>query len=219
VPDAVKVTAGGRGFLLATIPGYTIDYNGLELTLVKRLSNRWMGRIAFGYNDSREHFNSASGRYDTNGNPTPTVNEPLIDGGQHAPQASAGVFLNAKWQLSANGMYQGPHGLELAASVYGRQGYPFPIYRSQALGADTLNVLVSPRVDAFRLDSLWNVDFRVARSFAVHGANLRLIGDLFNVFNANTELVRVNNIGASNFNALTQNLSPRIFRVGVVVGF
>jgi hypothetical protein len=33
---------------------------------------------------------------------------------------------------------------------------------------------------------------------------------LFNAFNANTELVRVNNIGASNFNALTQNLSPRI---------
>jgi hypothetical protein len=37
-----------------------------------------------------------------------------------------------------------------------------------------------------------------------------MVGDLFNAFNANSELVRVNNIGASNFNALTQNLSPRI---------
>jgi len=48
---------------------------------------------------------------------------------------------------------------------------------------------------------------------------LRLIGDLFNVLNADTALVRNNNILSPGFNALAQNLSPRIFRVGVVVGF
>lgn len=37
--------------------------------------------------------------------------------------------------------------------------------------------------------------------------------------NANTALVRVNNITSTTFNALAQNLSPRIARVGVVVGF
>jgi hypothetical protein len=219
IPVAAKVTAGGAGFRLANVPGYTIDYNGLELTLVKRLSQRWMGRVAFSYNDSREHFSAAEGLYDTNGNPTRTVNEPLIDGGQHAPQASAGLYLNARWQFAANGMYQAPYGLEVAASVFGRQGYPFPIYRSQALGSDTLNVLVSPRVDTFRLANVWNTDVRVARAFRARQLGIRLVGDLFNVFNANTELVRVNNLGASNFNALSQNLSPRIFRIGVVVGF
>ncbi len=219
VPSAAAVAASGGGFVLANIPGYTVDYNGLELTLVKRLSQRWMGRVGFSYNDSREHFSSAEGLYDTNGNPTRTVNEPLVDGGQHAPQASVGTYLNAKWQFSANGMYQAPYGLEVAASVFARQGYPFPIYRSQSLGSDTLNVLVSPEVDTFRLANLWTTDLRVARAFRLQHATLRLVGDLFNAFNANTELVRVNNIGASNFNALSQNLSPRIFRVGVVVGF
>jgi hypothetical protein len=39
------------------------------------------------------------------------------------------------------------------------------------------------------------------------------------VFNANTALVRVNDVASTSFNALAQNLSPRIFRVGLVVGF
>ena len=43
--------------------------------------------------------------------------------------------------------------------------------------------------------------------------------DVFNVFNANTALVRVNNVTSTRFNALAQNLSPRIARVGVVIGF
>ena len=49
--------------------------------------------------------------------------------------------------------------------------------------------------------------------------NLRLIGDLFNVMNANTVLIRNNNVLSTAFNTVGQNLSPRIFRVGVVVGF
>ncbi len=49
--------------------------------------------------------------------------------------------------------------------------------------------------------------------------NLRLIGDLFNTFNSNTVLVRNNNLASTTFNAIAQNLSPRIFRIGVVFGF
>ena len=47
----------------------------------------------------------------------------------------------------------------------------------------------------------------------------RLIGDLFNIINANTVLIRNNNIPATPFNQITHNLSPRIFRAGLVVGF
>jgi hypothetical protein len=219
VPDAARVAAGGGGFLLTNVPGYVVDYHGLELTLVKRLSDRWMGRLAFSYNNAREHFGTAEGRYDTNGNPTRTVAEPLVEGGQHAPQASPGVYLNAKWQFAASGMHQTAYGLEVAASVFGRQGYPFPVYRSQTLGADTLSVLLTPLVDTYRLPSVWNTDLRIARSFGLARGNIRLVGDLFNVFNANTALVRNHNLASPTFNQIVQNLSPRIFRAGVVVGF
>jgi hypothetical protein len=118
-------------------------------------------------------------------------------------------------------MYQAPYGIEVAGNVFGRQGYPFPLYRTQALGADSgLNVLVTPKIDTFRYDNVWDTDLRVARSFKLRSVNVRLIGDLFNVMNANTVLIRNNNIGSTAaFNQITQNLSPRIFRAGLAVGF
>jgi len=220
-----------QGVIVTNAPGYYTDYHGLELNVLKRLSNKWMGRVSIGFNNAREHFSTPEGRYNTNGNPTGTPQEPLIDGGQFAPTPSVtgGLFLNSRWQFNANGMYLAPYGVEVAANVFGRQGYPFPIYRgSIALGADTnQRVLVSPRIDSFRLDNVWNTDLRFAKPFRVtrgtQSVELRLIGDIFNLFNANTELARNGDIGNTNattgFRALSKNVSPRIFRLGLVVGF
>jgi hypothetical protein len=80
-------------------------------------------------------------------------------------------------------------------------------------------VLVTPTIDYFRYDSVWDTDVRAARAFAVRNVTLRVVGDVFNLFNANTVLVRNNNILATTFNQIAQNLSPRIFRVGVQVRF
>jgi hypothetical protein len=128
--------------------------------------------------------------------------------------------MNARWQLNANGMYQAPHGIELAANVFGRQGYPFPLFRSQTLGADTnTSVLVTPAIDTFRYPNLWDTDLRVAKTVRLGTAHLQLVADVFNLFNANTAVVRNNNILSPTFNTLAQNLSPRIFRAGVIIGF
>jgi hypothetical protein len=227
IPNAAKIAAGGNGFVTTNVPGYSTGYHGVEVGLTKRLSNKWMGRAGFSWNNATEHFDGPDGIYDTNGNPTPTATEPLKNGGQFAPQSggsgSGTIYINAKWQFNANAMYQAPWGLELSANVFGRQGYPFPIVRSgttAALGADSgVTVLVSPEIDTFRFPNLWNTDLRVARQFRTDRLSVRAIFDLFNVMNANTALVRVNNVSSTTFNALAQNLSPRIARVGLVVGF
>jgi hypothetical protein len=148
----------------------------------------------------------------------------LKDGGQFAPQSGGSgagtIYMNARWQFNANGLYQAAYGIELSANVFGRQGYPFPLFRSQSLGADSgVQVLVTPEIDTLRLPNLWNTDLRIAREFTGRGLRVRLIGDLFNVLNANTALVRNNNILSPGFNSLAQNLSPRILRLGMVVGF
>src|SRR3954466_2070465 len=150
IPNPAKVAAGGNGFATTNIPGYSTDSSGLELSVNKRLTNRWMGRIAFSLNNAREHFDDAAGMYDTSGNPTPTLSEPLKNGGQYAPQSggsgSGNVYINAKWQFNANAMYQAAWGIELSGNVFGRQGYPYPLFRqgtTAALGPDsTLSVLV-----------------------------------------------------------------------------
>ena len=223
VANQAKVTAGGSGFLLTNWDGYSTDYHGLEFSAVKRLSNRWMGRVGVSLNNAREHY-APQAMYDTNGNPTRTITEPLVDGGQLAPQSSGNsvgnVYINARWQLNANGLYQAPFGIDVAANVFGRQGYPFPLFRTQALGADTgLSVLVTPTIDTFRYDNVWDTDLRVARTFKLRAVSLRVIGDVFNVANANTVLIRNNNVLSTAFNTVAQNLSPRILRLGLTVGF
>ena len=224
VANGTKVVAGGGGFLTTTVPGYTTDYHGVEVALVKRLSHRWMGRVAFGYNNAREHYSNPAGVYDTNGNPTPTVNEPLVNGGQFAPSSSASsgsgtVYTNAKWQMNANGMYLAPFGIEASANVFGRQGYPFPLFRTQTLGGESLSVLVTPAIDTFRYDNVWDGDVRAARTFKIQTLSLRVTGDVFNVMNANTVFVRNNNILSTSFNQIAQNMSPRIFRIGLEFRF
>jgi hypothetical protein len=223
VPIQSLVTAGGNGFLLTNWNGYYTDYNGLELSMVKRMSNRWMARVGFAFNNARDHFENADAMYDTNGNPTRTDTEPLIDGGQHA-ELTAGsgagdVFINAKWQLNANAVYLLPYDVEFGVSVFGRQGYPFVPFRQTTLGADSLRVLVAPEIDAYRLPNLWNTDLRFAKRWDVARTNLQIIGDLFNLFNANTELVRVRNAASTSYRTISQNLSPRILRIGLRVGF
>ena len=227
IPSAAAITAGGNGFMTTNVPGFYTDYHGVEVSMNKRLSNRWMGRMGLAFNNSREHFPEAAGLIDTNGNPTPTVTEPLVNGGQFAPQSGGSgagtIYINARWQFNANALYQAPYGLELSANVFGRQGYPYPIVRSgtaAALGADSaLTVLLSPRIDTFRHPNLWNTDVRIARQFGAGPAHIRLMLDVFNLLNANTALVRVNDLTSTSFNTLAQNLSPRIARVGAVVGF
>jgi hypothetical protein len=223
IPDPAAVAAGGNGLLVDSWDGFSTNYHGIEVGLNKRLSNRWMGRVSFAYNNATQSYEAQALRNGT-GNPTPTLVVPLKDGGQFAPQSAGSgagtIYVNAKWQFNANGLYQAPYGIELSANVFGRQGYPYPLFRSQSLGADTgVQVLVTPEIDTFRHPNLWNTDIRVAREFRVRTLRLRLIGDVFNLFNENTALVRNNNILSPSFDALAQNLSPRIVRFGMIVGF
>ena len=129
-------------------------------------------------------------------------------------------FISAKWQFNANGVYMLPYNIELGANVFTRQGYPLALYRNASLGVDgNRRVLITPKIDSIRYDNLWDTDIRVARTFKAARASIEAIADLFNIFNSNTELVRVRNAGASNFRDLAQNLSPRIVRFGLRVGF
>jgi len=59
--NAAAADAAGFGQRLSNRPGYHRSYSGIELTAVKRLSNRWMGRVGFGYNNWTESFDGTGG--------------------------------------------------------------------------------------------------------------------------------------------------------------
>jgi hypothetical protein len=195
-----------------------------------------MARVAGAYNHATQHYDGANlvGAF---GNPTrtdgyidtlvlgtlvPQANA-VTDGGQMYQLSSGSgqgeVFINAKWSLNVNALYQLPWNMELAANVYGKQGTPLPPVVSTSLGLDgSHNVLVVSEIDDVRLDDVWNVDLRLAKNLRFARGNVNLVADLFNVFNNNVELQRNRVIGGT-FNQLNQNLSPRILRFGVRVGF
>ncbi|MEO7134170.1 MAG: TonB-dependent receptor, partial [Vicinamibacterales bacterium] len=61
-----------------TRPDYYQKFQGFEVSAVKRMSNRWMGRFAFSTNNNTEHWTSPAGQTD----PTPTISNPNVNGGQ-----------------------------------------------------------------------------------------------------------------------------------------
>jgi len=107
-------------------------------------------------------------------------------------------------------MYQAPHGIELAANVFGRQGYPFPLFRSLPTGSDSGLAVAGDAANRHLRYPKCGTRTCASRGRSMRAVNLRLIGDLFNAFNANTALVRNNNLGSTVFNVLAR-ISARGF--------
>jgi hypothetical protein len=202
-------------FLRTNQPDRYRNYNGLELTLSKRYSNRWMADASFAYNDAKDYWDSPNAYED------PT-NIEQSNGAEFAPESGGSgidnIFTNAKWLFKASGMYTLPViNVNLAANANFRQGYPFP----QAVQSPTrpnqagqVLVLLDP-MGEIRLDNVFILDLKVDRSFSV--GRLRLIPsvDVFNATNSNTYLARRRNQNATNANFISGIPSPRVLRFGV----
>lgn len=229
-PIAARVTAGGNGRFLTNRDDYRQTFNGIELSANKRMSDRWMMRLATAYNNARHFFGDPRGYY---GNPTRLDSsgtggsglpmDTLVDGGQVAPlSAGSGqgdVFINGKWMFNLNGAYQLPYDMLVAGNLFGKQGTPFPWFSRVALGLDgSQNVLLDADIDSRRFDSVWNLDLRWSKTVTYHRFRGEVIADLFNVLNSNVELNRERNTQSTAFQRLNSNLSPRILRFGVRVG-
>ena len=144
---------------------------------------------------------------------------PGIDGGIVALKsygAKTNTFFNAKWQFSANALYQLPAGFEVAAALWGRQGYPTANYLNLDAGGDGAFRAIATPLDATRYDDLWNLDLRLAKNTTLGGnATCSLTVDLFNVFNNDLVLVRSRQVNSENFGKIGEIINPRILRVGV----
>jgi hypothetical protein len=225
IPNEAKVLAAGSGRYLTNFDGYSTTFNGLEVAMNKRMSDRWQMRLAAAYNNPTEDYDMDVPT-NLSGNPTRTDTFPLINGGISAPRSagsgSGDVFVNQRWSFNLNGAYQLPWQMEVAGNLFGKQGTPYPYQLNAALGREgTVRVLLNDELDSVRFENLWNLDLRWAWNarFGAGRSNLQLIADLFNVMNSNTEITRERNAASPNFRVLGSNLSPRILRFGVRVGF
>jgi hypothetical protein len=209
-------------------PDYSQTYNGIELTATKRLTNRWMMRANFSWNDWTEDTGS-DGFFD----PTPrtmqvTSPHPGCVGNCNGQvvERSAGsgafqnVFINSKWSFNVTGLYQFPWDVSLGASVVGRQGYP-AVYRDQVttdaapLG---FNDVILNDIGEVRFPNVYEFDLRLAKEFRImNKVGVTLAADLFNVPNQRTVLQRDTLVffdgeASGSGNEITELQSPRVWR-------
>jgi hypothetical protein len=222
-PITALASAGRFGNLLTNRDGYSTTYKGLELTLNKRLTNKWMARAAFTYADWTQNVDLAVG---DNGNPTRRQNDGLVDGDQVSLLSGGSgkgqlYYTGQKWQFYGNALYQLPWGVDISGSIWGRQGGLKPVFINISAGNDgTLQVAGTPTVETERYDNVWDVDFRLAKTFRFgKQAYMTLAGEWFNVANAGTVLIRIRQANSSAYNRIDEVLNPSIFRLGATFGF
>src|SRR5262249_46884617 len=122
-------SVSGPGREARNRPDYHQRYVGFEISATKRLANRWMGRFAFASASWNEYFDSPAAILDRP--PTPAASGqyedyraagPLVNGGPVVVQTSSSgtnpiYLLPPKYQLIANGLYQGPWGFDFGANL------------------------------------------------------------------------------------------------------
>jgi hypothetical protein len=202
------------------------DYLGGAVTFTKRLANRWMLRGYLNYGDAEW---DVPAEYTLNNNPNRTTGGGDRDGDLYLTRSTGSGkgerFLQSTWSANLNGMYQvapeRPWGFNVSAAIQAREGYPIPYFDNiQTSDGSSRNIGVLDDFGDYRLDDLTTADIRVEKEFALTSAvNFTFGLDVFNVTNEGTELSRNRDLSASNVFFLNDNVSPRIYRLGVRLGW
>jgi hypothetical protein len=224
-------TSALPGYTAQNRPDYHQRYLGFELSATKRMSNHWMGRFGFASTSWNEYFDSANAYLDPTRTPYASGeftnyqrSGPLVNGGPVVVRTTGSgksniYLLPPKYQLTANGMYQGPWGFDFGANLVMRQGYGEPWYRSNVQTKDpvkgTKEILLVGQEDQFRLDTVATFDVRIEKMFKFATTNLALDLDVFNLFNAATTLGYQYDARLTNYNQTLEIMQPRIARLGV----
>jgi hypothetical protein len=223
------------GVVIENRQDYSMNYNGVELQVVKRLSHGWSLRAGFAYNDWTQTVG-----------PGAIVNPNDLRGGVNRSGAviepagkffaNSGSFINSKWQFNVSGTVQLPLEITAAANFFGRQGFP-TVYFVRAItrdarGRDTIPLQIG-QVDAYRNPDVYELDLHLEKLFRIGKAiTISPSLDCFNVANSHTVLQRIGFAGTYDatgdtpsftpwdaFNEPAERLSDRTFRAGVRISF
>ena len=211
------------------------NYLGVAVNFTKRLANQWMMRGYVNYGEAEWDVPQSF-----TDNSDPNLDGFVVHGADRAIRndvdgetfvtRSTGSgkgerFLQSKWAANLTGMYQvapdRPWGFNISTSLNAREGYPI-LYFDRVRGSDGTRrrISVINSVDDYRLDDLVTADIRLEKEFNLTGpVNMTFGIDVFNITNEGTELSRNRQLNITNANFLQDNVSPRIYRIGVRLGW
>jgi outer membrane receptor protein involved in Fe transport len=187
-------------------------YNGIELTLQKRMSHDWQLFASYVYSKSAgtKGTGHSESQGDVFGSPNDLVN---VDGR---------LSLDRPHQIKLQATYQAPWDVVLSAAYRGQSGLPWA-RTVRLLRADSPLIIVESSitvngepVGAQRFDFEHDISFRVEKRINLGGnRRLGLIADVFNLLNANTVTsVQQTRIDHPDFGRPGEILLPRTVRLG-----
>jgi hypothetical protein len=221
-------------FVLTNRPGYEQTYDGVELFVVKRMSNRWMMRANASWMDWKQSVDEAG--YPA-GDPTrlrstasgatgcTVCDGTIVQASGTISGAKGGIFINSEWSYAITGVYQIPViETNLGVNISGRQGFP-NLYGHTVRGLrDGTKTILVTDIGDHRLPDIFQLDLRLSKDFGLGPVGLQVALDAFNVTNEQTIMQRSPDLvdrGAPlvGANRIREMQSPRILRAGIRLTF
>ena len=213
-PGAMRPS--GAGSITMTDPNYQV-YNGVDFTITKRYSDKWQFTGAVTIQDNPQYVPEGSADAV---NPTGIIYR-------------NGVSTLAKYVIKLAGSYDLPWGITAAGNFNMFQGAtrtllidgPSNVYGgiNAAGNPTTINYTTLEFQDRneFRFADTKMLDLGVQKEFEMGSRyKLKLMADLFNVFNVNEVLSYAsNNVSTANSTAPASIIPPRVLRLGVRMNF
>lgn len=202
-------------------PDYWQDYKGLEITMKKRLSNKWMLDGSVTFQSWKVHYDSRNAYQD------PTDHQPndYLNGAEYAYQSAGSgavdVFMNAKWMFKVGALYQFPYDIALSGTLIARQGYILPLIASDYDLEKEISGYAAPEVliekfGSNRLENMYLINIRVEKLFDLkEKGRIYISFDGFNLTNSAIALAKERDKNSDNYGQTLQIMSPRLFRIGL----
>jgi hypothetical protein len=192
--------------LYGNYPEMDTEFNGVDITLNKRMSHRWMMMGSASFGESRGDIYGST--FDLN-DPNNSFRRGLI--GNDVP-----------FSLKLFGLYQLPYGMQFSGTVQHFTG--FPELTTVSVGSNTVpltrvtqRVTYEPR-GTTRLPSVNLVDISLRKTWTNGRYSVEPIMDMFNVGNVSTIRARSTQLGPS-YGVASDVVRGRIIKFGLNVKF
>ncbi len=206
--------------ILLNTNGRTRTYDGLELTLNKRMSHGWMVRASGTLQTQRLHFADNSTTF--GGSYQDPTNVQNTGGRFYADDFTSN--LGSEWSFKISSVHQLPK--DFTAGVYFKinNGHVVPLRQKGFLfenryAEGSHSRLVAP-IDELRTDAVYYLDLQVEKQVSLGKVgSLRAVLSVFNVFNSNTVLEIDGRVDTRQFLQPQSIIDPRVFRIGLNFSF
>jgi len=202
---------GKTDYLWDNFSDFDTNFNGLDLTVNKRLSNRWSmnGGASFGKTTGDIYATSGTNSQVDLNNPNNTFRSGVV--GNDVP-----------WSYRMSGVYELPHDVSVSGTAQYYQGFPDTTTVSVgnntvALTQGTQLLTVEPR-GATRLPPVSSLDVSVRKRWRFDGKSIEPRLDLYNLTNAAAILGRITQLGPT-YLRVSGIQRGRLIKLGVSVEF